>query len=115
VGAILILFLASCTESKPPLPSKEKYFSDTDLMIKICSKFYQETDASKLHKVAVATQSSRVISCENYFGECNLYGDFLALAISVSKDNELSAEDRNELRLELDKLKLAIQNGRKNF
>ena len=93
----LILTLVSCTPNKKPLPSKEKFSSDTQMMLKITKKFLNESDATKLQKAAVAVQQSRVVSCIDVSGECALYGKIISHVIKISSDGEISPQEKKSL------------------
>ncbi len=108
---ISILINSSCTKEKIITPTLEKYKEDTELMLNICSKFQLELDPNKLHKVAVSMQESRVISCANFNNECNIYGDFLNIAVEVSSDGIITHEERKKMELQLLNLKAAIKEG----
>ncbi len=107
--------MAGCTAQQKPTPSLDKYSSETQMMTNICQKFATEPDAQKLHKAAVATQSSRVIACADYNGECELYGKCLALVISASADGNVSGEEQSKINQTLSELRKSIKEGLKQL
>lgn len=102
--------LLACTEEKKS-PNPEKYEADGRLMIEICQKFSGEADAKRLHTAAVATQTARVISCNDFFGECVAYGRCVSKAIAVAADGQISEAERSELKANLDELKSLFGEG----
>lgn len=101
----------SCTSKPEVKPSLAKYQEDTNLMLNIANKFLYEPDPKKLHKVAVATQQTRVLGCSNIAGECDLYGKFLSKIIESSSDGNINPTERQELELILAQLKSSIKEG----
>ncbi|MCB0392652.1 MAG: hypothetical protein KDD58_15285 [Bdellovibrionales bacterium] len=108
----MFLYLVSCQQQTKPLPTYDKYNKDTQLMINICNKLSKESDAKTLHKIAVSTLQARVVSCSDYFGECNQYGKFLSLAAELSKDQILTDLDRQELNNALRDLETKVRQGK---
>jgi hypothetical protein len=111
IGPIVIIIFAACTNKTAYHPNTQKYLEDTELMINISSKFLYENNADKLHKVAVATEQSRVLPCADFNGECSLYGKFIAKCIDVSADGIISSAERRELEMIQAELKGAIKEG----
>ncbi|MEY4617549.1 MAG: hypothetical protein RJB66_2509 [Pseudomonadota bacterium] len=104
--------LVHCTEPVKSQPPKiDKYKEDTFLMLNIIRKFVGETDANKLHKVAVATQQTRVIACADYNGECSYYGETLGAIIEASSDGVMTPLERKDLETRSEKLRLLIDEG----
>lgn len=108
----ILIFLISCKEPETKLPSDSKYAEDTKLMINICEKFAEESDANKLHTAAVNTQYARVVACFDYFGECNLYGQYLSMVVRNSADGSISSEERSEMRKLLKELQQTVNEGK---
>lgn len=84
-------------------------------MKNIATKFANEPDAKALHKVAVATQQSRLISCINVIDECNLYGKYISLIINSSSDGIISASERATIKTKLKQLISALAKGEKHL
>lgn len=111
-ATLIFISIPSCTTEKAVKPEPRKYIEDTEFMLNISNKFLYENDAKKLHKVAVATEQARVVSCADFNGECSLYGKFIAKCIEVSADSNITSEERRELELIQSELKGAIKDGR---
>ncbi len=113
LAVIFLISLSGCPDkSSEPLPDLKKYEADGALMVNICKKFSDETDAQKLHSAATAVQAARVIACFNYNEECPIYGRCLAVAIKASEDKDISLADRTEMKHVLAELKTAIETGK---
>jgi len=111
----MILFTSACTGQPKTLPPESKYEEYTSLMLNVGNKFVEETDAKKLHKAAVSTQTVRLISCSDFNDECSLYGKFISLVIQSSADGTLAPSERKELRSRLAELRAAIETGKKKL
>ena len=110
--ALFMGTLGACDKvEKAPPPNLEKYKEDTTLMLKVVNKFVDEPDVNRLHKVAVATQQTRVLACADYNNECNLYGEIMTTIIGASSDGTISPQERQEMKKQLAKLKLAVDEG----
>lgn len=110
---LFLLGISACTSQRQVyIPVESKYVEDADLMVNICNKFSNELDAAKLHKAAVAVQSTRVISCFDYNSECDKYNSFIALAIKLSEDGALTNADQNEMREAASALSSAVSEGK---
>ena len=81
-------------------------------MLKISGKLASENNGQRLHKVAVATQTSRIINCMDFNGECNQYLAFLSAAVRHSQDGELTDLESSDLEERVVQLKSAIVEGR---
>lgn len=110
---ILVVLVQGCTgDTDKVLPDMGTYEKDGALMVNICQKFADEPDGKKLNKAAVAVQAARVISCANFNEECNIYGRCLTQSIDASKDGDISARDRAELKKTVSDLKAALSEGK---
>lgn len=112
--SILTLIFVGCFEENAEQKNIDltKFKKDTDLMINICEKLSHENDAGKLHKVAVATQTSRVVNCTDVAGECSLYLEFLSTAIKSSEDGDLSEIESVDLQERVKQLREAIEKAK---
>lgn len=106
-----ILFMA-CTSETEYLPEESKYREDSMLLIKTSEKLSNESDADKLHTVALAMQTNRTLSCEDFNQECSLFDRFLSSAISLSAKGNLTDADHKELREQAVKIRLAFEEGK---
>lgn len=111
LGFTALGWLSGCTENEK-LPNEAKYISDTTVMLTVSNKLSQEPDVRTLHRVAVDTESLRLVTCADYHGECDLYGEFLSTTIDVSKDGDLSSDDRARLQKMNADLKKTVAEGR---
>ncbi|MGZ3690065.1 MAG: hypothetical protein ACXVAX_01090 [Pseudobdellovibrio sp.] len=111
--AVLVFVLFGCTEEPKYKPTLEKYTHDTNLMLNVCTKFADEQDAARLHKVVVAMQTSRAVTCPGDFnGECRAYDDFMSTALEVTEDNKFTSDAQLKLKQKLTELTRAVSEGR---
>lgn len=103
----------ACSGQPKNLPLESKYEEYTTLMMNVGNKFAEETDAKRLHKTAVSTQTIRLITCSDFNDECSLYGKYVSHVVKVSADGTVTPEERSELRAKLGELQKAIDEGKK--
>ena len=94
------------------MPDLEAYSKETDLMKKVCGKLSVEPNPKTLHKVAVSTQTSRMINCRDFNGECDQYLGFLSAAIRFSRDEVLTEIEKSDLQARVEKLNSLIAEGK---
>lgn len=116
VWVFMTIIFSSCTNETSYVPEIPKYESETELMVNICTKFVNdEGDVQKLHDVALAVQTRRVVSCSDYNGECTLYNDCINSVIQSSRSKNISFEDRKKLKEIATDLKKAVQEGKEKL
>lgn len=109
-----LLVLTSCLENQTEkkVPDLDAYTKQTDLMKKVCEKLSVESNPKTLHKVAVSTQTSRMINCRDFNGECDQYLGFLSAAIRFSQDEVLTDIEKSDLQARVEKLNSTIAQGK---
>lgn len=114
LAAISLLSTVSCLEngSEKQLPDLSNYTKETDLMLKVCEKLASESNAKTLHKVSVSTQTSRMINCRDFNGECDQYLGFLSAAIRHAQDEILTDIETSDLEARVEKLRASIAEGK---
>lgn len=106
---MMLLLLAACTKEPEKKIDIMDFQKDTRLMVEICSKFANEQDAKRLHKVAVATETTKMFKCFGYSDLCVSYGECLSTVIKASADGQLSGSEKIDIQKRLTELQSDIR------
>ena len=66
-------------------------------VIGVVTKILDEPDYQKMHKIALAVESARAISCTTVTEECNLLGKILNRIVFATQTGPLSMDERINL------------------
>lgn len=121
-GGVLKLFLLflsfgfcgllGCTESTETLPRESVYEKDSALLVRTSSKLANEIDIKKLYTVALAMQTNRTLSCNDFNNECTLFSDFLSQTIKFTAKGYLNPNERRELNQKALEIQTAVEEGK---
>ncbi|MBT4760938.1 MAG: hypothetical protein HOO06_04495 [Bdellovibrionaceae bacterium] len=96
---LLIASLVSCTSKKEkPKITVVEYKKQSVILVGVASKLLSERSVDTMHKMAVSIQQSRAIACIQVGEECKVYGQMMSKMIQYTKDNQLTAKEKIELR-----------------
>ena len=98
----LIAFISalsiSCTKKvEKPAVTIGHYSKQVVQITEVINKLMNEPDVKVMNFMADGIESTRAIGCDAVGEECNAYYEFINKIVDVTKDGELSAQERELL------------------
>lgn len=126
--SLLVVFLvsallSSCSKKaeKPPVTIAQ-YSKQVVQINEVINKLMNEPDIKVMRLMADGVEATRAIGCDAIGEECNAYYEFLNKIVDLTKDNELTPDERvilekmyKRVQAELEKSDQKIQNDWKNY
>ena len=96
---ILALFFVifGCSKPEKPKLTVEQYVRQVNTIRGVVVKILDEPDFQKMHKIALAVESARAVSCISVAEECNLLGKILNRIVYATQTEPLTIEERINL------------------
>ena len=95
---ILFLLLTACTKTpEAPIVSIADYSQQAVVMNGVVTKILDEKDPKKMYQMANAIESSRAVACKPVGEECNLYYELINKVVSMTKEGNITDDQRMEL------------------
>ena len=84
-------------------------------MIHVAGRLNEERDAKAMHRTIIGLQASRVIACDDFKNECNIFNDYIKIALEASEGDKLPEGTQAKLRGKFDELLKAVESGREEL
>lgn len=96
--AVISIMSFSCTKKiEKPAVTISHYSMQVVQITEVITKLMNEPDVKVMNYMADGIESTRAIGCDAVGEECNAYYEFINKIVDVTKDGELSAQDRELL------------------
>ncbi len=120
---ISAFILFSCSKGvEKPVITIGKYSEQTFQITEVVNKLMSEPDIKIMNKMADGVEATRAINCDAVGEECNVYYEFINKVVDLTKDGNLSDQERatleasrKKLFVELEKSELKIQKEWKDY
>ncbi len=118
----LCFLIVSCSnKDQKPIVTIQKFSLQKVQMNEVLNKLLNEKDVKIMYFMADGIESTRAVDCSPVGEECNLYYGFINKVVNLTRDNDLSVEDRKiltglhsdfekEMKISESKLKLQWKN-----
>lgn len=120
---IISIMSSSCTKQvEKPAVTIGHYSKQVVQITEVITKLMNEPDVKVMNFMADGVEATRAIGCDAVGEECNAYYEFINKVVYVTKDGELTTQDRQLLVTyqkrvfdELKKSDIKIQQDWKNY
>lgn len=98
IVAFISVLSFSCTKKvEKPAVTIGHYSKQVVQITEVITKLMNEPDVKVMNFMADGIESTRAIGCDAVGEECNAYYEFINKIVDVTKDGELSAQERELL------------------
>lgn len=97
VIVISILSFSCAKKVEKPAVTIGHYSMQVVQITEVITKLMNEPDVKVMNYMADGVESTRAIGCDSVGEECNAYYKFINKVVDVTKDGELSSQDRELL------------------
>lgn len=95
--SLVFSFISCSNKIEKPLVTIQKFSFQKVQMNEVLNKLMNEKDVKVMYMMADGIESTRAVDCSPIGEECNLYYGIINKVVNLTRDNELSDDDRKVL------------------
>lgn len=115
--SILIINVGCNKGPERPALTLDQFNHEAFQIMEVANKLLNEEDVATMNKMADGVEATRAITCDAIGEECNVYYQFLNKIVHLTKDGDLTVNERielaglrNKLQSEIKKSELKLKN-----
>lgn len=95
---LMITLIGACSKTpENPTVSIAEYSKQVVVMNGVIDKILAEQDPKKMNQMADAVEATRVVACKPVLEECNLYYKIINKVVLLTKEGNITSDQRMEL------------------